>query len=801
MIGKTVSHYKILERIGGGGMGVVYKAEDTKLKRLVALKFLPPAFATDPTTQERFIHEAQAASALQHNNICAIHEIDETDDGQMYIVMDYYEGKTLGQLSMNNEQLSIDKIIDYIIQIAQGLQKAHEKGIIHRDIKPANIMITDDGEVKILDFGLAKLPKGTILTKEKSTLGTTNFMSPEMIEGKEVDHRTDIWSLGVLFYELISGQLPFSGEYESAVMYAIVNESYKPITQEKGEGFNELDKVINKCLEKNPNNRFQHLDDLIVDLQGLKRYTESSKKDILSKSSKILHKPAFWIFILFSATIIIMTGYYFSTFGPSSDSTLAEMKWENSIAVLLFDDLSPKGDQEFFCAGITEQILNNLSKIKQLKVIARTSVMKFKNTERNISQIAKELNVIHVLEGSASKIGDRVRIHAQLIKSADEAHIWSEYYDYNYAIDSIFAIYDDISRKIANALIVNISTTSLMSIKSVKPDNLEAWENYLMGKYFHYQKYFGATYSHDDFYKSESLFKKAIEKDPNYAPSYAGLADLYNSFYNAEQLSAEENQLYLELQVKYITEAYKINPRSAEVLYVKGYVHKAKREYRESYDSFKKSVMIEPNNWQTNFGLGLFLNSKGLHYLAIKFYSRALEINPIYPQAYAERALAYIAIGDVDLAESDLLKALEIDPKHRASLAYGIRHYLLVSNYRAADDLLKKREKFYPNSKITLFFRTALNAINGKTDIEDLKQFSKSHQFQIDMFLERKENSLEFLTNNFNRVKRLEDSWYLFMKNMPVYDFLRTDPRFQDILAKHKEIYEENLEKYPDINL
>ena len=229
MIGKTISHYKITEKIGGGGMGIVYKAEDTKLNRMVALKFLPPAFASDPTTKERFIHEAQAASALQHNNICVIHEIDETDDGQLFISMDLYKGETLKE-KIEQGALKIDNAIDISLQVAKGLSVAHDKGIIHRDIKPANIFITDKAEVKILDFGLAKVAGQTQLTQMGSTVGTAAYMSPEQAQGEKVDHRADIWSLGVIMYEMLTGKLPFYSDYEQAIVYSIINEEPLKVT-------------------------------------------------------------------------------------------------------------------------------------------------------------------------------------------------------------------------------------------------------------------------------------------------------------------------------------------------------------------------------------------------------------------------------------------------------------------------------------------------------------------------------------------------------------------------------------------
>ena len=281
MIGKTISHYKILEKIGSGGMGIVYKAQDLKLDRFVALKFLPPHLTSSEDEKQRFIHEAKAASALQHNNICNIHEIDETEDGQLFICMDYYEGDTLDK-KIKEKPLPIEEAIDISIQIAQGLAKAHEKDIVHRDIKPANIMLTSDGVVKILDFGLAKLSTQTKLTKESTTLGTVSYMSPEQAKGEEVDYRTDIWSLGVILYEMLTGQLPFKGEYESAVIYSILNDTQEPVTGLRSGVPMELERIINKCLQKNPEDRYQHVDELIVDLRSIKRESTS----ILPKEEK-----------------------------------------------------------------------------------------------------------------------------------------------------------------------------------------------------------------------------------------------------------------------------------------------------------------------------------------------------------------------------------------------------------------------------------------------------------------------------------------------------------------------------------
>ena len=370
MVGKTISHYKILEKLGCGGMGIVYKARDLKLDRFVALKFLPPHLTSNEEEKQRFIHEAKAASSLDHNNICAIHEIDETEDGQLFISMACYDGETL-KLKIEKGILKIEEAIDYTIQIAQGLQKAHEKGIIHRDIKPANIMLTDDGVVKILDFGLAKLSTQTKLTKESTTLGTVSYMSPEQAKGEDVDYRTDTWSLGVIIYEMLTGQLPFKGEYESAVIYSIMNDTQEPVTALRSGVPMELERIINKCLQKNSTDRYQHIDDMIVDLKGLK--SESIGIPSIEEKQKKRSKSVLLPIAIISIIILIIVGYFILQQDEKSSS-----EWENSIAVLPFTDLSPEKDQEWFCDGMTEQIITNLTKLNRLKVIAFTSALKLR---------------------------------------------------------------------------------------------------------------------------------------------------------------------------------------------------------------------------------------------------------------------------------------------------------------------------------------------------------------------------------------------------------------------------------------
>ncbi len=388
MIEKIISHYKIIEKLGEGGMGIIYKAEDLKLKRTVALKVLPESFTKDEESKRRFINEAQAASSLQHNNICTIHEIDETKDGLLFISMDYYEGETLKN-KICRELLSVDEIVKIITQIAEGLSKAHEKGIIHRDIKPANIFITKDGIVKILDFGLAKKIDQTQFTRIGMKFGTTDYMSPEQIKGEKVDHRTDIWSLGIILYEMLTGQQPFKAEYEQAIVYLILNQEPEDARKFREDIPDKLLNILEKSIAKDREDRYEDLGLMIDDLRNV-----TNEKEIQS--------------------------YQFELPAPRPSQ---------SIAVMPFVNMSADPEQEYFCDGLTEELINALSRIRDLKVVARTSAFTFKGGSYDVRKIGRKLDVRTVLEGSVRKSGSRVRITAQLINVIDGYHLWSERYD------------------------------------------------------------------------------------------------------------------------------------------------------------------------------------------------------------------------------------------------------------------------------------------------------------------------------------------------------------------------------------
>jgi len=378
MIGKTISHYKILEKLGEGGMGVVYKAEDTKLERTVAIKFLPRHISANSEERERFKIEAQAAAALNHPNIAHIYAIEETDD-EIFIVMEFIDGIELKDKIISGS-IAIDETLNIATQIAEGLEAAHKKGIIHRDIKSSNIMITEDGKVKIMDFGLAKIKGGTELTKIGSTVGTAAYMSPEQAKGGSIDHRTDIWSFGVVLYEMLTGELPFAGEYDAAIIYNLLNEEPVPIQNNRPETPQRVQVLISELLEKDKDKRLSSFNEVI------KRINRQPIRN-------------------------------------------SENQQEKSIAVLYFENMSPDKENEYFCAGITEDIIIDLSKIHELKVIPRTDVFPFRTGEANSRKVGEILGVTHILEGSVRKAGQKIRVTAQLIDIQTGFQIWADRYD------------------------------------------------------------------------------------------------------------------------------------------------------------------------------------------------------------------------------------------------------------------------------------------------------------------------------------------------------------------------------------
>jgi len=639
MIGKTISHYRILEKLGEGGMGVVYKAQDLKLERFVALKFLSPYLGRDDEEKERFIHEAKAASGLEHNHICTIHEIDETlieNRDQMFIVMAYYDGETLNQ-KIKKKPLGLEEAVSIAIHTAQGLARAHEANIIHRDIKPGNIIITERGEVKILDFGLAKLAGQSEITKVQTTLGTVAYMSPEQANTEDVDHRTDIWSLGVVLYEMITGERPFRGAYEQSVVYSIMNEDPEPITIVRAGIPEELELIIQRAMAKRLNERYGYIEEMLSDLKQLLKHIESGS---FTEESSKESKP--------------------------------------SIAVLPFVNMSPQQDQEYFCDGMAEEIINALSQIKSLHVVARTSAFSFKGEKADISEIGKKLKVEHVLEGSVRKAGNRVRITAQLVKVADGYHIWSEKYDRN--MEDIFDIQDEISLAIVENLKVKLLGEKQTAVVKRYTDNLEAYHLYLKGRFF------SEMLTPEGFEKANECFELALTEDENYAQVYTGLGlvQLFITLFG----NISPNEIIPKIRMC-AEKALEIDDTISEAHCLLAFCYMSYDwNWPSAEKALKQALILNPNSSLIHVYHSVFLTFIERHDEAIAAAKRARERDPLSDFInYIFGQALYIA-GHTNESIKDLQKSLTMNPN------YFPLHYTIGYNYRKKSMMNEALEAF-----------------------------------------------------------------------------------------------------------
>jgi serine/threonine protein kinase/Tfp pilus assembly protein PilF len=606
--------YRISGEIGRGGMGIVFKAEDTKLKRPVALKLLPFELLYSPEAKERFIREAQAAAALDHPNICTVYEVEE-QDGQAYIAMAYIDGKSL-KARIAQGPLKVDEALEIAVQVAEGLEEAHRKGIVHRDIKPANIMLTAKSQAKILDFGLARLESAGDLTRTAVVMGTVAYMSPEQAQGHKVDHRTDIWSFGCTLYEMLAGRSPFQGGHEQAVFQAIIHGDPQPITALRGDIPAGLEQILDRCLKKNPLDRYPDAGSLIEDLKTV------DLRDILTSPSLSPYKNA------------------------------------PSIAVLPFTDMSAEKDQDYFGEGIAEELINALAHIQELRVVARTSAFAIKGMNLDIREIGRMLNVKAVLEGSIRKAGNRLRITAQLINVEDGFHLWSERFDREMV--DIFAIQDEISLAIVEHLKVSLRLGEKTALKKRSTDDPEAYNLYLKGLYFY------ARPSPDSLSKALNSFQAAIDKDPNFALAYAGMAGVFAGLGNLNL--APPAEMWPKAKAA-LQKALSLDNNLAEA-----HAGAAALAFFYEWDwdaagrSFDRVLSLNPGDAMSHGQRGWFCLNRRRFDEAIREIKQALELDPLMPLYYVWSVGLHVAVGRPDEALQVFAKAMEIDPN--SGLAY-----------------------------------------------------------------------------------------------------------------------------------
>ena len=645
MIGNSVSHYTILEKLGEGGIGVVYKARDSNLDRLVAIKFLPFSLTADEQILQQFIHEAKTVSILDHPNICPIYEFDSDDNGRMFMVMPYYDGKTLQDKIVRahgNVPIRIDEIVTIAIQIAEGLKKAHEQGIIHRDIKPSNIIITKDNGVKILDFGLAKLRNELGKSDPFTRPGTVVYMSPEQCIGDKVDQRSDIWSTGVMLYEMLSGELPFQAEYDQSMIYSILKKEHKPLSMLRSEVPNNLERIVHKSLQKDPDQRYQHMGELLKDLKtlpGIAIKEKAPEKRSLKKRFLVYSIAA--IFLI--STLLIIYKFYLSL--PTDEE-------RKVIAVLPFQNLSSDEEEEYFSEGISEDIRAQLSKISNLKVLSRTSVMKYKQDEMNLPEIAERLNAAAVLEGSVRRSADRIRLVCHLFDAKSEERLWTETYDRQ--IRDIFEIQSDVAQNIAVALQSVYTPDEKKRVAKKQTQDLSAYEYYLMGR--HYLLSYNNR-QHNQY--AIDLFKKSIKRDPNYALAYIGLADAY--VYRGERVRFF-SRAWLDSAMIMCNKAVALDPETPDAHRVMGRIYQVKRWFQKAFEEYNKAIELNASDWWALRNIGFIHRKLGSYEQALLYFKKALQIDPTIIQIYNFIGTTYLRIKDYDNARYWYRKAMELKP-------------------------------------------------------------------------------------------------------------------------------------------
>jgi len=740
MIGKTITHYKILEKLGGGGMGVVYKAEDTKLGRTVALKFLPPSFSSDEEAKKRFINEAQSASILDHPNICTVYEIGETEDlpdvagGKLFISMACYEGETLKDKIVKGP-IEIDEAIKITLQICEGLEKAHKKGIVHRDIKPANIFITTDGIVKILDFGLAKSKSQTQLTQLGSTLGTVDYMSPEQANGNTVDKRTDIWSVGVVLYEMITGKRPFAAKYEQAVIYSILNEEPLPISTQRFDAPIQLARIISKALEKDNTKRYLNIRDLYDDLT----------------------KP--------------------------KTSSIELPKYEKSIVVLPFKNISPDQDQEYFSDGLTEEIIIDLAAVKSLRVISRSSSMTFKGTKKKIPEIAREVNVQYVLEGSVRKSGNKLRIIVQLIDAYSDANLWAE--KYNNTLDDIFDIQEQVAKAVFEALRIKLTSQDAIEFKEQRISNIDAYDYYLRARdQIH-------KFDVDAIHRAVEYLKRAQTLVGDSDIILSGLAYAYAHIVN---LGLEQDE-YVETAEKYAQKALELNPNSAEALTVLGFVSLWFRgNSLQALYYLEKAVRLRSDDPNTLMWLSVTYAQVGKIEDARGVAARTIEVDPLTTLYQAVIGTIELYAGRFEHALEYMEHALEGEPENPMLQVFFTIALFYSQKQKQLRNFVLQHADRNRGTSVDLLMILLSDATDKQVEKmhallqrpETMSTFRRDSQwswFTASAFAcaGDYDTSLEWIENAVNRGFLNEETFSL---HDPFLSLLKNDPRFEKLIEK-----------------
>ena len=753
-------------------MGKVYLAEDEKLGRQVALKVPPADLAADPQRLARYEREARAVAALNHPNIVTLHSIEESD-GIRFLTMELVRGKNLAQM-LPREGLPLDRLLELAIPITDALSAAHDTGIVHRDLKPENIMVNDKGQVKILDFGLAKLREtdaarlDQTLTQEGTVLGTVPYMSPEQVQGQPANARSDIFSLGVILYEMATGQRPFKGESSAHVISSILRDTPVSVTDLKSDLPNHLGRLIRHCLEKDPEHRYQTAKDVRYDLVELRRDAEASparSRDAAPPAptapppepetpEPVPKRLTPAMLLLGAMGLLVALGALYFTLGrrpETSPAPEAERSEKTSIAVLPFANLSADPENEFFADGLTEELIQALAKVERLDVPARTSVFALKGKELDIKDVGTRLGVETLLEGSVRRAGNQLRITAQLVNVEDGFELWSKTYDRT--MEDVFAIQDEISKNIVEALRVTLSPGEQQIAVSVAPTDARAYDHYLRGRGYFRQR------TRKTFELAREMFEKAIEIDPGYAPAHAGLADCFTEFYR----NYESTEAMLLAADEASSKAVALAPGLAQAHASRGYALGVQKRYQEAEREFDVAIRLNPTITEPFYYFGTVAFSQGRLEKAGELFEQAVDVSPDDLRALRLLPQVYRSLGrpeDVRQANLRVLelaeRILELNPSDAQALVRGANALADLGEPERGLEWVDRVMEAGTDDALLLYNAGCFFSLAGRTD-----------------------QAFDALQRSFE-AGLVDPEW---MRHDSDLDPIRDDPRFEELLA------------------
>ena len=761
---ERVSHYRVQEKLGAGGMGEVYLAEDTRLGRLVALKFLPASYQYDEERRTRFLKEARAASALRSPNIAAIYDIGE-HDGAMFIAMEYVEGEVLSQ-RIDRRTLPTADVIDIGVQIADALDEAHAVGIIHRDVKSSNLIVTERGLVKMLDFGLAKMIQGVgdLLDSTDPTvaiggqtavgvvLGTVSYMSPEQALGRDLDQRTDLFSQGVVIYEMLTGRLPFEGASATEIVDCIVHKEPIAIARFNYDVPPELERIVRKCMEKDRERRYHSARDLAVDLRNLRRDSASSAGADSTTSRK-----------------------------QQTSRRVRARKVIDSLAILPLINAGEDPDTEYLSDGITESIINNLSQLPKLRVMARSTVFRYKDKEVDPQIIGQQLGVRAVLTGRVLQRGDVLIIKTELVDAEDGSHLWGE--QYNRKLSDIFTVEDEISREISDKLRLKLSGAERKQLAKRFTENTEAYQLYLKGRFYWNKR------TPDGLKKGIEYFQQAIDSDPEYALAYAGLADSYNILVTYSALAPHDAFPKAKAAA---SRALEIDRKLAEahtsMAFVKfGYDW----EWAEAERGFKQAIKLNPGYAYAHNFYAVLLAAFGRFDEAFAHTSRALELDPLSLPINTNLGWLLYLARRFDEAIEQYQKTIELDEGFPLTYRRLAQTFEQTQRYSEADAAFQKALSLSGDDVELLSARGHFYAVVGETvkaqDVLGQLRSSAASRYVPSYLIARIYLGLGDIDTTFELLEKARDERYGYLAYLeiePMFDQIRSDPRYEELLRR-----------------